>query len=117
MSHEQSTIIKDEELILRALAAATASVDGTGLAIGPTGLVKAVVRTTVLTSGASLAIAIQESDTLGSGYATIASFPAITAIGIVELPFRATKRYVRYSCVAADAKSVTYEILATTAEK
>jgi len=116
VSHEQSTIIKDEELVLRELGAGTASVDGTGKAIGPTSLVKAVVRATVVTSGASLVITIQESDTLGSGYTDIVTFPALTAVGIFEQVFRAAKKYVRYSCVAADSKSVTYEVLVTTPE-
>ena len=118
MSHEQSTIIKDELLVLRASSAATAVVDGTGLPIGPTNLVKAVVNITALATGGTLAISIQESDVLSSGYTTITSFPVLIAVGLYELPFRATKKYVRYSTTAVHStESITYEILVTTVEK
>jgi len=118
MSHEQSTIIKDELLVLRASAAGTAVVDGTGIPIGPTNLVKAVVNITALATAGTLAISIQESDTLASGYTTITSFPVLLAVGLYELPFRATKKYVRYSTTAVHGtESITYEILVTTVEK
>jgi hypothetical protein len=118
MSHEQSTIIKDELLILRASAAATAVATGTGLPIGPTGLVKAVVNVTALATSGTIAVSIEESDTLGSGYTTVASFPVIAAVGLYELPFRATKKYVRYETTAVHStESITYEILVTTVEK
>ncbi|OQB57136.1 MAG: hypothetical protein BWX98_01625 [Candidatus Aminicenantes bacterium ADurb.Bin147] len=115
MSHEQSTIIKDEELILRALAAGTASIEGVGKAIGPTSLVKAVVRVTAVAATPSIVVEIQESDD-DSTYATVATFPAITAAGIFEQPFRAAKKYVRYKSTHADADSITYEVLVTTPE-
>ena len=117
MSYE-SKVIKDELLILRASAAATAIVDGTGQAIGPTNLVKAVVNITALATSGTLAISIQESDVLASGYTTITSFPVLIAVGLYELPFRATKKYVRYSTTAVHGtESITYEILVTTVEK
>jgi hypothetical protein len=119
MSHEQSTIIKDELLVLRASAAGTAVVDGTGIPIGPTNLVKAVVNITALATGGTLAISIQESDVLASGYVSIAAFPVVlAAVGLYELPFRASKKYVRYSTTAVHGtESITYEILVTTVEK
>jgi hypothetical protein len=119
MAHEESTIIKDEELILRTLAAGTASAEGTGKAIGPTSLVKAVVRVTAKTATPSIVVEIQESADDGAvdAYATIATFPAITAVGIFEQPFRATKKYVRYKATHADADSITYEVLVTTVER
>jgi hypothetical protein len=117
MSYE-SKVIKDELLILRASAAGTAVVDGTGKPIGPTNLVKAVVNITALATAGTLAISIQESDVLASGYVTIASFPVLIAVGLYELPFRATKKYVRYSTTAVHGtESITYEILVTTVEK
>jgi len=117
MSYE-SKVIKDENLILRASAAATAVVTGTGLPIGPTGLVKAVVNVTALATSGTIAVSIEESDTLGSGYTTVASFPVIAAVGLYELPFRATKKYVRYETTAVHGtESITYEIVVTTREK
>lgn len=110
-------IIQDDELILRAAAAATATVDGTGKAIGPTGLVKAVVIVSALASGGTLDISIQQSSD-DDAYATIATFPQITATGVYELPFKATKKYVRYSTTAVHGtESITYAIYVTTAEK
>ena len=119
MSHEESTIIKDEELVLRALAAGTASADGTGKAIGPTSLVKAVVRVTAITATPSIVVEIQQSsdDGVGDAYATIATFPAITAAGIYEQVFRASEKYVRYKATHGDADSITYEVLVTTPER
>ena len=117
MSYE-SKVIKDELLILRASAADTAVVTGTGIPIGPTGLVKAVVNVTALAAGGTIAVSIEESDALESDYTTVASFPVIAAIGLYELPFRATKKYVRYETTAVHgAESITYEIVVTTREK
>jgi hypothetical protein len=113
-------VIKDAELILRASAAATAVVDGTGKAIGPTGLVKAVVVVSALASGGTLDISIQQSsdDAVADAYATIATFPQITAVGTYELPFRATEKYVRYKTTAVHGtESITYEVFVTTVEK
>lgn len=111
-------IIKDDLLVLRASAAATATVNGTGQPIGPTGLVKAVVLVTALATSGTLAISIQQDDALGGSYETIASFPVIIAVGTYELPFRASKKYVRYSTTAVHStESITYEILVTTVEK
>lgn len=45
----------------------------------------------------TLDIVIQESDTLGSGYATIATVPQITAADqIYAVKIRKTKRYIRF---------------------
>lgn len=119
MFHEQSTIIKDEELILKALGAETVDTNGTGKAIGPTGLAKAVVRVTSITATPSVVIHIQESSDNGVGdaFADVAVMPAIAAVGIFEIPFRAAEKYVRYSSVHADADSITFEVLVTTPEK
>ena len=110
-------IIKDDLLVLRASAAATSTQTGTGKAIGPTGLAKAVVIVSAITSTPSIVVDIQEDDALGGSYATVATFPAITAVGTYELPFRANKKYVRYLSTHGDADSITYETFVTTAEK
>jgi len=119
MSHIHSTIIKDDELILRASAAATAVVTGTGVKIGPTGLVKAVVNVTALATSGTLAISIEGGLTLGGTYYTLASFPVISAVGIYELFFNSGDYpYVRYETTAVHStESITYEIIVTTAEK
>lgn len=113
-------IIMDDDLVLRAAAAATATVNGTGKAIGPTGLCKAIVIVSALAAGGTLAISIQQSsdDASADAYATIASFPTISATGIYELYFKATEKYVRYSTTAVHGtESITYGVYVTTVEK
>lgn len=111
-------IIKDDDLILRALAAATATVDGTGIAAGPCGLTKAVVNVTALATSGTLAISIQGSDTLGSGYADLVTFPTISAVGVYERYFKTSYKYIRYSTTAVHStESITYEVFLTTPEK
>ena len=115
---ETTKIQVDDELTLRASAAATAVVDGTGKAIGPTGLAKAFCVVTALASGGTLDIDIQQSsdDAVADAYATIATFPQITATGVYELPFEATELYVRYKTTAVHGtESITYGIYVTPA--
>lgn len=106
----------DDELTLRTSAAATATVNGTGKAIGPTGVVKAFVVVTALATSGTLDISIQQSSDDGDSdaYATIATFPQITAVGVYELPFEATEEYVRYSTTAVHGtESITYGVYVT----
>ena len=113
-----STIIKDDALILRASAAATAVATGTGVRIGPCALVKAVVHVTALATSGTLAISIQGGATLGGTYYDIALFPVISATGIYELHFRTDYPYVRYETTAVHStEAITYEIFVTTPEK
>jgi hypothetical protein len=91
-------ITVDSELTLRASALQSAgAAANTGIGVGPTGLVKCQIQTTVVATGGTLDAHIEESDALGSGYADIAgaAFAQITAIGVSEIFFKATKKYVR----------------------
>lgn len=113
MSHEQSTIIKDEELVLKSDALQGAgSVNGTGIGMGPTAGVKAVIVVSVVAAGGTLDVHLEESDVLGSGYADIANsaFSQILAAGIYEQEFRASKKYVRYVGTVG-VNDVTWQML------
>ncbi len=112
---ERTTLQKDEELVLAASVARTASLTGTGVKLGPTGHAVAVIVVTALTSGASLVPVIQQSsdDAVADAYAAVpqggALAAAITAVGVYLIPFVADEAYVRLVVTAADSKSVTYE--------
>jgi hypothetical protein len=116
MAHINSTIIKDDELILRASAAATSTQTGTGIKMGPCQLVKAVVHVSALTSTPTISVAIQQG-TGDTGYSTVITFPDITAVGLYEVYFKTTEAWVRYLATHSDSDSITYEIIVTTAEK
>jgi hypothetical protein len=121
MSHEQSTIIKDDELVLKSSGLqGVGTVTSAGKAIGPTGLVKAVINVTVVASGGTLDVHLEESsdDAVADAYADIANavFSQITAVGIYELYFRAAEKWSRYVGVVGTA-AVTWEMLITTAER
>ncbi len=115
---EQTTLQKDEELVLAASAARTASLTGTGIKIGPLRAI-AVINVTVLTSGASLVPVINQSsdDGVADTYAAVPQggglAAAITATGVYRIPFVADEAYVRLEVTAADSKSVTYEAFVT----
>jgi hypothetical protein len=112
-------IIKDDELVLKSSGLqGSGTVTSTGVAIGPTGLVKAVIIVSVVASGGTLDVHLEQSLLLGSGYADIpnAVFTQITAAGIYELYFRATEKYTRYVGVVG-VNNVTWEMFVTTAEK
>lgn len=111
-------VIKDDELILRASAAATAVATGTGILAGPTGLVKAVVNVTALATSGTLAISIEGGLTLTGTYYDLVIFPVISAVGVYEAVFRSTYPYIRYETTAVHStESITYEIFLTTVEK
>jgi len=116
---ERTTLQKDDELVLAASAARTASLTGTGVKMGPTDLVCAVIIVTALTSGASLVPVIQQSsddgavDTYGEVPVGGGLAAAITATGVYKIPFVADEAYVRLVVTAADTKSVTYEAFVT----
>lgn len=119
MSEEKTNLQYDEDLVLAASAARTASFTGTGIAVGPTGLVFAVIIVSVLTSGASLVPAIQQSsdDAVADAYAAVpvggGLAAAITATGVYVIPFNASEEYVRLVVTPADSKSVTYRSFIT----
>ena len=123
MSEETSTLIVDEELILAAVAARTATLTGTGKAIGPTGQVEAQVVVSDYAATPSIVVHIQQSDDDGvaDAYAdnevavgvTIAPVAAADK-KIYRIPFTATKKYVRTYVVHADADSITYGVYVTT---
>lgn len=112
-------VIKDDELILRTLAAATAVVTGTGKLIGPCGLVKAVINVTALATSGTLAISIQGGLTLDGTYYDLVIAPVISAVGVYEVYFRSpTYGYIRYETTAVHStESITYEIFVTSVEK
>jgi hypothetical protein len=112
-------VIKDDELILRTAAAATAVVTGTGKQIGPCGLVKAVVNVTALATSGTLAISIQGGLTLGGTYYDLVIFPVISAVGVYEATFRSPDYgFIRYETTAVHStESITYDIYVTTVEK
>jgi len=94
----QYPITIDAELTLRTSALqGSGAAANTGIAVGPTGLVKARVDASVIAAGGTLDAHLEESDTLGSGYADIsgATFTQITAVGVSEIFFKAAKKYVR----------------------
>ncbi len=106
---------KDDELALAASAARTSTLTGTGKAIGPTGLCEAVIVVTALSDTPTITPHIQESSDDGAvdTYADVAVGPAITAVGIYRVPFRATEKYVRAYVVHSDSDSITYEVFVT----
>ncbi len=106
---------KDDELILRASAAATAVVTGTGIKMGPTGLVKAVINVTALATSGTIAVSIQGGLTLGGTYYDLVIFPVISAVGVYECWFDSKDYlYVRYETTAVHGtESITYEIFIT----
>ena len=111
-------VIKDDLVILRALAAATAVATGTGQNVGPTGLVKAVVNVTALATSGTLAISIQGSIAVGGTYYDLVIFPVIAAVGVYEAVFRSSYAWIRYDTTAVHStESITYEIFLTTVEK
>jgi hypothetical protein len=113
-------ITKDDEAVLKSSGLQGAgSVNGTGIAIGPTGLIKAIIIVSVVVSGGTLDVHLEESDTLGSGYADIpnAVFTQLTAAGQSNpLFFKATKKYVRYVGTVG-TNNVTWEMLAGQANR
>ena len=114
-----SKVIYDTLVELRASAALTANVDGTGQLLYAYGLNKAVAIVTAK-SGTSptLDIKIQECATLGGSYTDIAAFAQITAVGSYELVFRAVQPYIRYSAtVGGTTPSFTTWIIVTTPDK
>jgi len=112
-------VIKDDLLILRTLAAATAVVTGTGIQAGPCGLVKAVVNVTALATSGTLAISIEGGLTLGGTYYTLVTFPVIAAVGVYEAVFRSPDYgFIRYETTAVHStESITYEVYLTSVEK
>ena len=114
-------IIYDAELSLRASASqAIGSANGTGKAIGPTALVKCVVKVTSVGTGGTLDVHLEQSsdDAVADAYADIANaaFSQVSAVGLYEMYFRAAEKWVR--CVgAAGTDAVTWECFITTAEK
>jgi hypothetical protein len=118
MTHEQTTIIKDEELVLKSSALqGVGTVTSVGKAIGPTGLVKAVINVTVVASNGTLDVHLEDhDDDAGGTDIPNAVFSQITAVGLYELYFRASQKYVRYVGIVGTA-AVTWEMFVTTPEK
>jgi len=118
MSHEQSTLIKDDLLVLKTSAIQqTGTVTSTGVAIGPTGLVKAVIVVSVVAIGGTLDVHLEDhDDNAGGTDIPSAVFPQIIATGIYELYFRTVQKYVRYVGIVGTA-AVTWEMFVTTVEK
>jgi hypothetical protein len=112
-------LIKDDLLVLKASAhvEAVGSTNCTGIAAGPTGLVKAVILVTLVDSGGTLDAHLEESAD-DSSYTNIANatFTQITAAGVAELCFRAAQKYVRLVYTVGTA-AVTFEAFLTTIEK
>lgn len=109
---DNTVLQKDDELSLAASAARTSTLTGTGKAIGPTGLVEAVVVVTSVTSTPTITLHVQESSDDGSvdTYADVAVSVAITAVGVYRVPFIATDKYVRAYVVHGDTDPITYEV-------
>ncbi|MHB8053680.1 MAG: hypothetical protein ACYDH3_00285 [Candidatus Aminicenantales bacterium] len=102
-------ITVDVEMTLKASAVISGNETGTGIAIGPTGRARAYLFATAKVGSPTLDVHLEESDTLGSGYADIpgAAFEQVSAAGVKTIDFRATKKYVRYVAVLGGSTSVT----------
>ena len=120
---EHSTLIPDEELILAAIAARTATLTGTGKSVGPLGPAEAQIVVQDYAATPSVVVHIQESDDdgVGDAYADVVNGGAMTIAPtaaahkkIYRLPFIGTKKWVRAYVVHADADSITYGVYVTT---
>lgn len=120
---ETTTLIKDANLVLEASSAKTSTTTGTGIAIGPTGLVEAQIVVSTYADTPTIQVKIQQSDSLNGTYTAfadqIASSAAIAPVAatdckIYRLPFIATKAYVRAYITHSDSDSITYGIYVTT---
>jgi hypothetical protein len=108
-------ITKDDELVLKSSGLQGAgSANGTGKAIGPTGLVKAVIMVSAVASGGTLDVHLESSsdDAATDAYADIpnAAFTQITAVGVYELFFKSAEKWVRYAATVG-TNNVTWQML------
>lgn len=105
--------VSDKEFLLRdGTTALTATGSGTGKRVGPGPIhgMKAFYHYTSVTgTSPTLTLKIQESDTLGSGYTDVASFPDLSGTdanpSYVEIHFHWTKRYLRYDATVGGTPS------------
>lgn len=102
----------DTLLELKALAAETTSTDGTGKALGPTGLVKVMIKVTAVAgTNPTLDLKIQDGPT-STPTTDRLGIPRITATGEYEGYFKSTQSYVRYSSTigGTGSPSFTYSV-------
>jgi len=119
-----SNVIHDALNELRASGSQSAGTEyGTGKALGPTQLVKAVAIVTAVESGGTLTLNLQGSDDdstyydiPGSNFLDPADGAVIDAVGKYEVYCKTGFRYVRTKGVVATA-AITYQVLLTTPEK
>lgn len=104
----------DTLLELKASGAETTSTNGTGKQIGPSGLVKVMVKVTAV-SGTSPTLDLKIQDGATSTPTTDrVQLPRITAVGEYEAFFRTSQPYVRYSStIGGTTPSFTYSVHVT----
>ncbi len=102
-------ITVDAEMTLKSSGVISGNETGTGIAVGPTGRARAYLFVTAKVGSPTLDVHLEESDTLGSGYADIpgAAFAQVSDVGVEVIDFRATKKYVRYVAVLGSSTSFT----------
>jgi len=105
----------DTLLELKASGAETTSTDGTGKAIGPTDLVKAMIKVTAVAgTNPTLDLKIQDGST-STPTTDRVKLPQITAVGEYEAYFKTAQKYARYSSVigGTGSPSFTYSVYVT----
>jgi len=114
----------DALAVLRASALQpTGTETGTGIELGPTGIVRAIAHVTEVDSGASLAAHLEGSATLNGTYYDIpggvfldpADGANIDAAGQYEIYIRTDHKFIRVVGVVAE-NDVTWECFLTTAD-
>ncbi len=104
----------DTLLELKASGAETASTNGATKTVGPTDIVKVLIKVTAVSGTTpTLDLKIQDGDS-DPPTADRVKLPQITAVGEYEAFFRTTKKYVRYaSTIAGTTPSFTYSVYVT----
>lgn len=114
----------DALAVLRASALqSTGTETGTGIELGPTGIVRAIAHVTVVESGASLAAHLEGSETLDGTYYDIpggvfldpADGADIDTAGQYEIYFKTDFEFIRVVGVVS-TDNITWECFLTTAD-
>lgn len=104
----------DVNTVLKASSAETSSTDGSGIEINGTPLRGVDVRMVISEvdgTTPTMTVAIQHSDSLSSGYSTVASFDQVTGAGTHFLKVHTNKKYIRYaSTIGGSNPSFTYSL-------